>query len=430
MCGLAAVIDPFMGDADRSAFRDLLIITALRGLDSTGFFGVETPTVAQDAEAIAETQVRWAKALGNPYQLMGKPEFNRTMRSLNGFQHRAMVGHCRAATKGHTSPENAHPFDVGDIVGVHNGTISSGLTIPEGETDSQALYELIQKEGLGCLKEIVGAWALIWYDRRDHTINAVRNNERPLFYAETAASLMLSSESAFIDLVADRNPTYSQMKSKAKSLPSYHHLVVNLTTNKIGSYAGTEPKHFTLTDRTEELKKPAVVYHYGGRFRGEEGYGVYGYADDYYGVDGYRFGGARQQTPVKTGTESPPALNRPRTTGGEKDSPVILGLSDGGKSAELFPCVPIGGGVYVTPKRHKELLKMGCSFCCSEPKATDPVVWGEAFEEGRHMAYDRFLCEDCADGKSDKDKDVINEYCGFNAAPALGLSRRNSIRFN
>lgn len=104
---------------------------------------------------------------------------------------RLLAGHSRAATKGKVNVENTHPFECGNIIGMHNGTIHGKF---EGsnqyETDTEALFHLIDKYGL---KEALDkayeqstsmAYCLVYYDRDKDRVFIIRDGNRPLFIAK------------------------------------------------------------------------------------------------------------------------------------------------------------------------------------------------------------------------------------------------------
>jgi hypothetical protein len=101
------------------------------------------------------------------------------------------VGHNRAATKGKVNTTNAHPFIFGDVTLVHNGTLwGGGNSLPTYNDDlpvdsmqiAHALAEHTPEEATAVLKEIDGSFALVWFDKRDKSVNMARNGERPMHY--------------------------------------------------------------------------------------------------------------------------------------------------------------------------------------------------------------------------------------------------------
>lgn len=196
MCGqggIAGSIDV----KDEQVFKKLLILNSMRGLDSTGAASVKR--IPDYKTGTVETVV--AKELGHAYNLLSirHKDYFDFSDVLNGT-HRMLIGHCRASTRGATTTANAHPFTFDDIVGTHNGTLgNSSHRELKGyfkfQTDSEAVFNEIQMFGVGELtKKLKGykdpksvttcedAYALVWYDNRDNSVNMLRNKERPLWF--------------------------------------------------------------------------------------------------------------------------------------------------------------------------------------------------------------------------------------------------------
>ena len=115
---------------------------------------------------------------------------------------RWIIGHCRAATLGGAGDDACHPFEVDDVVGVHNGTIRNmDYRFPsiKGINDSHILYkalaEAVPEEAPDVLKELdPGAYALAWYDKRIESLRFVRNSHRPLWFYRTKTAWWWASE--------------------------------------------------------------------------------------------------------------------------------------------------------------------------------------------------------------------------------------------
>lgn len=67
-----------------------------------------------------------------------------------GVRGRIFNGHVRRATRGELTPENTHPFCLGNYTFGHNGTIAShrgllepGVPVPAGQTDSEAVFSYL-----------------------------------------------------------------------------------------------------------------------------------------------------------------------------------------------------------------------------------------------------------------------------------------------
>lgn len=136
-----------------------------------------------------------------------------------------LIGHCRQMSRGAQTEANTHPFKINDdLVGVHNGTIDNiwdlckeaGIVRNFSETDSLALFEIIQKDGIDVLEKYKGGAALIWTRVEEDNVLYVFHGasktyraqtepavERPLFFLETSEGVYFSSLES--SLLAVRN---------------------------------------------------------------------------------------------------------------------------------------------------------------------------------------------------------------------------------
>lgn len=195
MCGLVGVAG-VITDKQEKAYRQLLILDTLRGTDSTG-----TAFIAEDGTADV------VKTVGHAFELLDYLPHTRRFARKNV----ALIGHNRSATIGNISKMNAHPFEFDNIVGAHNGTLMNKHELPNGYTynvDSQALFGTMDVLGVHeTVKKLRGAWALTWWDKRNKTINLLRNKERPLWYGITQFNntLFWASEPWMLEIACGRN---------------------------------------------------------------------------------------------------------------------------------------------------------------------------------------------------------------------------------
>lgn len=199
MCGLFGVIGNNIGKEEVNCFRDLGIISSLRGLDSTG---ISVVTKAKKNR----WNLEYYKDATDPTNFLfyNKKTYNLLYNTKNVF---ALMGHARAATIGSVIPENAHPHHVGHILGMHNGTINS--LGDKNKTDSECLFERIAEKGIQeALNSITGnlAYALTWLDSKTNTINILRNENRPLYgmVAKTGGLMYYASERLFLEIINER----------------------------------------------------------------------------------------------------------------------------------------------------------------------------------------------------------------------------------
>lgn len=182
MCGLNGAAG-FINVREERAIKDHLIFSTVRGYDATGMASVRRNLVKNNRD------IYLAKRIGPFPNLFDLKSFDTVFSGINC----CYIGHNRAKTIGENTDRNAHPFKFDDIVGAHNGTIDwqNRGNLDKGhdfKTDSEAIFYNIQEHGI---KETISrleinsksvAFALTWYDKREHTINFIRNEERPFVY--------------------------------------------------------------------------------------------------------------------------------------------------------------------------------------------------------------------------------------------------------
>lgn len=179
MCGIVGVASngpmlPVMKDF----FQSLLFHDVVRGHHATGVAAIDTQKQLLTVEK---------KAVASPQFL----EIAEVQENLFAYKHdfNIYIGHNRWATSGAKDDDkNAHPFVHGDVVGVHNGSLRNQRLLDNHKdyvVDSDNLYHHLNANGLtDTLAETDGAFALVWYDREDSTLNFIRNSERPLCIAK------------------------------------------------------------------------------------------------------------------------------------------------------------------------------------------------------------------------------------------------------
>ena len=244
MCGLVAVISK-MGygfhKEQVDAFDNLLYIDALRGMDSTGVFMVDK-----------EGNMDMAKEASAAHDFRNTPEFQ-AMKTKAIQKGVALIGHNRSATRGTITDENAHPFVVDDrITLVHNGTLfGNHKLLADTEVDSHAIAHTIHNKGddvEAALQELSGAYALMWHDFKNKTINMVRNSQRPLHFVETDNAWYWASEANMLYWILAR---YSM-----KTLGD----IASLKEGTLVTYTQGKDNKFTVGLKDLTLVKPTSVY--------------------------------------------------------------------------------------------------------------------------------------------------------------------------
>lgn len=367
MCGLVGVA----GDLefkDEGLMKRLFVLDYFRGMDSTGLASIDgkgKPTIVKMAT--------------HPINLFDSKAFSS---ALSGYYSKAFIGHNRAATLGAVNDLNAHPFQYGDIIGAHNGTLekSSWLDLEMASgiktgVDSAAIFACINEIGIEDTIKLMeegktsatGAWALVWYDMKDDTVNFLRNEHRPLWWAlnDAGNKLIWASEWEMIEAASRLTQGYDTMADDEGygyypfetnwwySVP-IHELkkkikIEDFAKFKVKKLKGKEPAELPVTTM--------------GR------------------APFHRAGGT---TTTSHGTTTP--SQGPSTTsyktGSDKQKVHLLPAT---------PAEPFGGAISV--EEFEQLAKYGCSFCSAHIDIED---------EGTtiYLDDDTILCASCSTNTS------------------------------
>lgn len=254
MCGLVGAA----GDMNlrvKDGFKDMLLINQLRGRDATGIFTV-----------MGNGDVDVAKMPGTPDVLFDTKSFDYAMSGMP----KILAGHCRSKTVGENSRSNAHPYDYDNVVGMHNGTLRdyySWSTYNHKTTDSAALFAKIDEEGLEeTFKNLdpSSAYALVFWDKRTETLNFIRNEQRPLWFAWTKdkRNIIWASETWFFNAMHRKEELWDGIEEGQTPRSPYFELPVNqLWSFVIDDKAKKGEKVMTLHPIREiKAEKPKVFY--------------------------------------------------------------------------------------------------------------------------------------------------------------------------
>lgn len=204
MCGIVGIAkigstSP-LDEKDRSVFLQLLSVGLVRGEHGTGV-----------AKVNKKGKFATIKMAGPAHNLMVSKEFHAFWEKVKAENTHILIGHNRLATRGEKTAAHAHPFTHDDIVMVHNGTLDSTSTIEDFKdyaVDSEALAVAISKSGLKkALAQTSGAYAIVYFDSKNKTLNFIRNSQRPmhLMIDTPTKTITWASEKLMVEWINERN---------------------------------------------------------------------------------------------------------------------------------------------------------------------------------------------------------------------------------
>lgn len=415
MCGLCGVLSTTVSDDEFEKFADLFNVSSFRGAHSSGLFSIKEVTSKNNKDK-PKYSTNIIKGVG-PSAWFTENNWGSIKEKIHDDADTILVaGHCRHATRGTVSSANAHPFNFSNIIGMHNGTLTDnigpkisrkdkkGKEIVVDETDSESFFRYLNdhtiEEALGELKQYTDAYAFIWYNKVERTLNFIRNEKRPLWIAQANASTIYwASEKEMLQFVLNRSYSggYSNNIDKLAEIP-----VNTLISYKVDAANPTQ----NCTVRKIEIKSKYTYTnntHNPNRFR---------YADEYFG-DWYQ--GYDKEPYAATNNNTAFKSDRP----GENEIP--FGEDSGAtetKTAEslredikqslirkfnernpsnviTLPVIPKGESSEITfeikdklfsRKEYQRKLEKGCAWCSSQADLADKVNW---------HTYDEYVCADC-----------------------------------
>lgn len=249
-----------------NAVYSLGVMSTMRGIDSTGLFFLTRNKDKFEPSLFKNTDIAPV--------LMSSVLENGKLRSKKDNNIAMVMGHTRAATLGAIIPATAHPFAFKNIVGCHNGTchfmVPTGLTPEQKETqlasDSYHIFKHMDEHGLDAtlakLKQ--GAYALVWWDRRDGSLNFIRNDKRPLSFASNGGTMYWASEARFLEFMKERSK-FSGLTIKDADPYVHYKLAAGSSTIKLEevdktSVAKPEPPKVTVFHTSSKYDRTSYEY--------------------------------------------------------------------------------------------------------------------------------------------------------------------------
>lgn len=199
MCGHVGVFG-FNSGKHKPLFEDMLIVNQLRGKHSTGILAVNN-----------QGHPRVVRAVGGPNNVFYSKKY--LDKIANKHDILCLLGHGRHATVGKVDETTAHPFHFKNIILAHNGTqynyddlIKDASDEMVFDSDSQAIAWAIANKGVEWTwAKVRGAAALVWWNIQEKSLNLLRNDGRPLYFARAEGKIVWASETWMIREMCDRN---------------------------------------------------------------------------------------------------------------------------------------------------------------------------------------------------------------------------------
>lgn len=419
MCGISGAYSTSLTAAEEKLFGKLLMLNVFRGEHSTGVVKVPPSGKAHVLKSVTDSMEFLASKRGKDFL------FDTPTKQL-------FIGHCRYATMGEVSLQNAHPFNFANVVGVHNGTIRGTFEgSKEYGTDSEALYALINEKGiveaLNEIEHLDPSYALVWYDKREKTINFVRNNKRPLWFSYVAnrQTLVWSSTKESIDFAVAGDATFKQSGWHAKDVSDKHFFLNphDLLTIKLGNVATSG----IITSLPIKAKHTKVVTVYsGGRVHNVAA----GYNGWIQGTDGmYRPREEEEARLLKLAEESAFYLDG---SDADDSTPEVGGFrnfrqSHGSELADLpwLRKTPEQEGTKTTKTTAKSGAEARAQVASEQAKASAGVLAHQVNKEVDARAYGTFPISEAEEAF----KLTLGCFCCGDAVAPTNIAAREKVRW-
>lgn len=219
MCGIFGYAKKHNSQNDKQieilqrVFTNLAKESVIRGEDSTGI------------SMISPSSRKIFKSIAKSSDVVKDNTWNDNILGLVNRDSTVAIGHVRLATHGDVTTRNAHPFEIGDVIGAHNGVIYnynqlSNLYNKDMEVDSEIIFASLNNMSMDkALEQLDGDFAVSWVKDSNKIVHLARESSRPISvaYWKKAKVLLWASTSDILTKAmkdAGLNLQYAGLKSE------------------------------------------------------------------------------------------------------------------------------------------------------------------------------------------------------------------------
>lgn len=359
MCGIFGAFNlRHLARNEREAISDLGYLSAFRGLHSTGLTAVLKKKPKSEPRYVTRTDAV------NPVTFFSSSE---TQEQLLLSHATAFLGHARHATTGEINVRNAHPIVEGNIIGTHNGVVNKYRPDHkdlEHTTDSRVFFRMIDRHGLDKAVHdlnFTDSFALAYVNVKDHTINFVRNDKRPLHLARTKGGTWFWCS----------DPLMLAMAFKRNGLEADDE-IISLKPEHLWSCSLVKSEQSI----NRPLEKPKYVSPYVSSIA-ERVASTFSKPKETPKVVAMKPGAIDDEIPWKNAWEK------------DVDPNVSYRIREGGQST------------WISLLRAEDLLSGGCAYCGGKSNTSDTVYW---------LSPTEHICEECHDNDQGFLKHYFKEF--------------------
>lgn len=373
MCGLWGAV----GNIRNIGYiEQLAIMSMLRGTDSAGM-----AIAYKKKEAQHKIKFAMHKDICDSFSFL---QDTRTKVLLEQDPILGIIGHCRAATIGDVTLENAHPYSDGPYLGVHNGTIDQFKVKDSPESDSRNLFRSLREHGeeATLTKADEGAYALVYFHTGRRSLTIVRNDKRFLYTMDSVGKTVTywASERGMLELLKDRCGL--GVFDMPTLVPAYKIVTISLDENKI-----------ELQDAPKKKVESVVIYrneHYGRHIPNHHHHAC-GWKSEWEQKLGEHDGEEDESRTQGKGKKRGVLERNARVPHATPDSALIPWIHNTNPLVYRY-----WNNHWADFHRAVYLLNKGCAVCGCILPLQDTAHW---------FSQDDYLCDSC------KDTDFAVEYC-------------------